>query len=88
MKVVINSAFGGFCLPKGFVEQYDLESHWDFDGNTRTSAELISYIEEHGPEDTDLEVVEVPDNVTDWEIHEYDGMESIICVIDGKIVWL
>ena len=32
-----------------------------------------------------LKVVEIPDEATDWEIDEYDGSESIICVVDGKI---
>lgn len=88
MKIVINSAFGGFYLPKGFVKLQGLESCYDYDEDLRESDALISYIEENGPEDSDLEVVEIPDNVTDWQIHEYDGLESIICVIDGKIVWL
>lgn len=32
-----------------------------------------------------LKVVEIPDEATDWEIDEYDGSESIIYVVDGKI---
>lgn len=32
-----------------------------------------------------LMVVEIPDNATDWELDEYDGLESIIYVADGKI---
>lgn len=35
-----------------------------------------------------LEVVSIPNEVTDYEINEYDGMESIICVIDGKLYHL
>lgn len=30
-------------------------------------------------------IVEIPDNVTDWEISEYDGWESVVYVLDGKI---
>ena len=32
-----------------------------------------------------LKVVEIPDNFTDYEINDYDGVETLIYVIDGKI---
>ena len=32
-----------------------------------------------------LKVVEIPDEATDWKIDEYDGSESLIYVVDGKI---
>ena len=35
-----------------------------------------------------LEVVSIPDEVTDYEINEYDGMESIIYVIDSRLYHL
>ena len=35
-----------------------------------------------------LEVVEIPDNTTDYEFDEEDGYESIIYVVDGKIHYL
>ena len=35
-----------------------------------------------------LEVVSIPNEVTDYEINECDGMESIICVADGKLYHL
>ena len=31
------------------------------------------------------DIIELPKNTTDWEIDEYDGSESITCVVDGKI---
>lgn len=86
IEIVLNRDFGGFSLPKGFVEQEKLSDRYA--DVSRTSEKLIRYIKEHGSEDSDLEVIEIPDNVTDWQIHEYDGLESIICVIDGKIHWL
>lgn len=32
-----------------------------------------------------LKVVEIPDEATDWEIDVFEGNESIIYVVDGKI---
>ena len=32
-----------------------------------------------------LKVVEIPEEATDWEINEYDGLESITYVVDGKL---
>ena len=88
MKIVINSCFGGFGLSDFAVETLGLEDrHSSID---RTDPELIYIIEKFGSEAcsgycAELEVVEIPDNATDWELDEYDGSESIICVVDGKI---
>ena len=35
----------------------------------------------------DLVVVEIPDGATDWDIYEYDGLETIIYVLNGKIYY-
>lgn len=83
MKYVINTAFGGYELPEDFCEMYGIEDRWDYDRGYRKDERLIKYVEEHP--DGDLEVVEIPDDATDWELTEYDGAESIIAVIDGKI---
>ena len=88
MKIVVNHHYGGFSLPSGFVKQQGLEDCLDYDSDTRESEELIQYLETHGPEDSCLAIVEIPSCATDWEIHDYDGFESILCVIDGKIRWL
>lgn len=48
----------------------------------------MSYVEARGQVKTfegRLEVVEIPEEATDWEIDEYDGQESITYVVDGKI---
>ena len=81
MKIVLNTDFGGFGY--GVAEQYEdwvceLESE-------RTSPELVDFVETHPDECGDLEIVEIPDESTDWDIDEYDGFESLIYVVDGKI---
>ena len=60
------------------------------DCQNRMNPEAIAILEEYGAEAcsgvyADLEVVEIPDTVTDWEINYYDGVESVIYVDGGKI---
>ena len=90
MKVVINRRYGGFAIPEQYLEQLNLRSEHSY--INRTDPRLISIIEEnggtlerikHGP--TLLTIVEIPDEATDWEIYEYDGLETVIYVLDGKL---
>lgn len=87
MKIVLNGSFGGFHFGDGFCEEYGIESPYDTYDWERDDPKLVSWVEQHPDDNPDLEIHEVPDNATDWEINEYDGMESLILVIDGKIVW-
>lgn len=86
MKVIINACFGGFGVSDEWAERLgDVADDID---ELRYNAELIEAIE--NGEDVDghcsnLKVFEIPADCTDYEINEYDGLESIICVIDGKI---
>ena len=87
MKVVINECFGGFSVSDFVIEQLGLDSPY---GVNRVDERLITLIEEYGSEKcsgwcADLTVVEIPDNTTDWEISEYDGSETLIYVVDGKL---
>lgn len=82
MKIVINACFGGFGLSE---EAYEfLGIPWDGYGfefdEDRTNPELVKCVETLG-EYADgmcakLKVVDIPDDV-DWEIDEYDGLESV-----------
>lgn len=87
MKVVLNRSFGGFHFGKQFTTCHNLESWYDTDDWERNDPELVQWVEEHPDDNPNLMVLEIPDNATDWQIHEYDGRESLILVIDGKIVW-
>jgi hypothetical protein len=85
MKLVINTTFGRFCLPDEFCELHGLD-RWD--SVLRNQPELVSYVEARGQVPTcvgKLEVVEIPEEATDWELDEYDGLESITYVVDGKL---
>lgn len=87
MKLVINVSYGGFSLPEEFRTQYGID---EYDDNiNRTDERLITFIENHGgcveAFCSELEVVEIPDESTDYYIDEYDGLETVIYVLDGKI---
>lgn len=89
MKMVLNRDWGGFSLPQDFCDAYDLGDTWDVcDDIKRDDPRLVKWVEDHADHKGkcgDLAVVEIPDSCTDWEIDEYDGMESIIYVVDGKL---
>lgn len=95
MKIVINECFGGFVLSNKAVKRLSEITGRAENGlqyvymNERTAQELIQVVEELDEEASstlsNLEVVDIPDDATDWEIEEYDGYETIIAVIDGKI---
>lgn len=90
MKIVINRCYGGFAIPEQYLEQLNLRS--EYSHIERTDPRLISLIEEHGGTlekikhgPARLTIVEIPDEATDYEICDYDGFETIICVLDGKL---
>lgn len=86
MKIVLNKRFGSFGLCNVAedilgVNSYDVE---------RTDKRLIELIEEKGADlvqgsMSKLKIVEVPDEATDWELNDYDGIETITYVVDGKL---
>ena len=83
MKIVINGDWGGFSLTKEVARTLGVEAY-DDSYAIRTNPTLIKMLEE-GQKINDLEVIEIPDNATDYMIREYDGNESIIYVVDGKL---
>lgn len=96
MEIVINECYGGFSLSKEAYEWLGLE--WDGYGfkydssEKRTDPKLIECVktlkEKASGRASNLQVVKIPEEATDWKISEYDGCESIIYVVDGKIKYL
>lgn len=88
MKIVINKCFGGFGVNDNVIEKLNIENaYYDLEDN-RTHAGLIELIESGMDVNTkysNLVVVEIPDDVTDYMINEYDGYENVLYVLDGKI---
>lgn len=79
----------------GVRDYWGEEPEWDYGPEAmanRTNPNAIRIVEELGSRavsgpSSNIEVVEIPDNVTDWQINDYDGSESVIYVVDGKIHW-
>ena len=81
MKIVINANFGGYGCDVS--EQYvDLVDRYEGD---RTNPELVAFVENHPNDCGDLAVMTISDNATDWDIQDYDGNETLIYVVDGRI---
>lgn len=89
MKFVLNRCWGGFSLSDIACEALGCRPHTYADYDLRTNPELIAVVNDMGKwangDCADLEVIEIPDDITDWEIDDYDGMESITYVLDGRI---
>ena len=77
MKIVTNTYNAGFIHP-------------DWDNVPRNDPEFVKKAEEGYFEDDDItnvRIVEIPDNVTDWKIiYDYDyDHEQVWYVLDGKM---
>jgi len=88
MKIVINKCFGGFGLSDFALEKLT-KNEWYYEDN-RTDAELIGILGQYPTEKingrfAELEIVELPENCTDYYIDEYDGLETLIYVVNGKL---
>ena len=87
MKIVINTCYGGFSLSSKCAAAFGPD--FDEDEIERNDERLVEIVERDPKKASghcaDHKVVEIPDTATDWEIDEYDGFESIIYVVDGKI---
>lgn len=74
MKIIINRTWGGISNEAA---------------ENRTNPDFIKSVEDgtHQSEDSFelLQVVEIPDNASDWAIYDYDGMEHVIFVLDGRL---
>ena len=87
MKIVVNKCYGGFSVNNDIVKMLNLKNGYDLEDD-RTNAKLIALIESGinvNNRFSDLVVVEIPDDATDYTIEEYDGYENILYVLDGKI---
>ena len=81
MKIVVNADFGGFGC--GVSKKYE-DCVYAYEDD-RTNPELVAFVENHPKDCGDLAIMTIPDNVTDWDIQEDDGSESLIYVVNGKI---
>ena len=86
MKFVLNKCYGGFSVSKWAAEQLGLESVYEVNHDNPHLIELVEkFPDKVSGKSAKLKIVEIPDNCTDYELDIYDGIESIIYVVDGKI---
>lgn len=89
MKVVLNKCYGGFGLSDIACEMLGCDRYDYNDDELRTSKELISIVESLGEKVntkySELTVIEIADSYTDMCINDYDGYETLIYVVDGKL---
>ena len=81
MKLIINGTYGGYGY--GVADEFKALAEKYEDG--RTAPELVAFVEKHPDDCGDLNVVEIPDESTDYLIDEYDGAETVYYVVGGKI---
>lgn len=94
MKIVVNGYYGGFGVSKELLYRWnathDEQMQYGFEFQSkRDNPDFVALVEELGDRANDwasrLRVVEIPDGVTDYRINDYDGLESILYVLNGKI---
>lgn len=94
MKILVNCCYGGFGFSDFGVTKLKENNliNDDSDLDIRTNPEVIKLAEKYGDalfdEYSDVEIEELPDDITDYDIQEYDGYETVIYVLDGKINYL
>ena len=89
MTYVLNKCFGGFSLSPFACNALGVDNAYA-DLTAEHIGKLVELIREYGSEkcsgsSAKLTVVEIPDNFTDIEWDDYDGIERITYVVDGKI---
>lgn len=92
MKVIINNCYGGFGVKDEVSKQLGYRGYFcSFEYDLRTDERLIDMAERG--EDVFMSYCEpiianVPDEATDWWVTEYDGLEDLWYVLDGKhVMW-
>lgn len=89
MKIILNKCYGGFGVSDEVMERLGL-TELD-EEQLRTNPQLIAAIESGenvNDSFSDLVVVTIPETATDYDVDEYDGLESLIYVVDGKLHWV
>lgn len=87
MEIVVNRCWGRFSLSEEACESLGLDSLYD--DVDRDDYRLVAVVRLLGDKangsNAKLEVIELPFETTDWVINDYDGMETVYYVVDGKI---
>ena len=89
MKIVVNRCWGGFSLSDEACTLLNCETYDYINPEMRNDFNLISAVETLGKDanglHANLVVKEISDEATDYTIIDYDGMENIVYVVNGKL---
>ena len=79
MKIVINNDYGYRS-----DETQQLRTDPKFIEDVE-SGRFVGHVNEHWGGAETLRVIEIPDEATDYMVVNYDGVEGVIYVLDGKL---
>lgn len=93
MKILVNSKYGGYTISDSVMHElgYDepgreyIEIKYGDNHYSRCDPGIIEYFETYPEALGDLIIKEIPDSATDWSIFDYDGMETLFYVVNGRI---
>ena len=95
MILVLNKCYGSFSISDFAMKELRISSKYPYRGEamgleTRFHPDIAQLIDKYGSAKisgtmANLQIFEIPDDVSDWEIEEYDGFERLIYVEDGKL---
>lgn len=83
MKIILNKGYNLFQIPEELLGQIPCEDEYDDSLTVRTNPIFVEWVEEHW-EDSDLQVVVLPDNITDVGVEIIDDMEFLVYVVNGE----
>ena len=91
MKIVLNKCYGGFGLSPAARRMYEKTEHRKSHNmeEYRTDPALVEIVETLGSMANDdfskLKIFDMPESTTDYMIYDYDGLEILFYVVDGKL---
>lgn len=91
--ILLNRCFGAFQLSKEAEEKVNYINKPEYSQCKeiwRTDPDIIAIFDSMGSDKfsgscSKIEKITLPDGITDLMINEYDGVETVIYVLEGKI---
>lgn len=90
LDIILNKCYGGLSFSREALERAGFDWEDRYDPGLRRSQRLVDAVRElgdraAGSRSSKPVVVTIPKEATDWRLMEYDGIETILYVVDGKI---
>lgn len=90
MEILVNGCFGGYNLSQAVADVLGADLHEVAFDWPRNQPELIAAVRAVGLENaggffSQLRIAEIPAEATDWDIIDYDGLERVVYVLNGRL---